>query len=133
MSKIITSGSWALEFNLSNVSQTKRSKVNQFFKVRFQKALSRSFFHEGDLIFTLLFTEHLKVDKLLLPKVLMCHKVEPLQFLCIVFIIIIVIIFIIVIGIYFCKAEQPLQGMELEKKKKERWKAYKKTFKKEPK
>ena len=46
----------------------------------------------------------------------MCHKVEPLQFLCIVFIIIIVIIFIIVIGIYFCKAEQPLQGMELREK-----------------
>ena len=45
----------------------------------------------------------LKVNKLMLPKDLMCRKVDPLQFLFIV-IMIIVVIFIILIGIHSCKA-----------------------------
>lgn len=77
----------------------------------------------------------LKVNKLVLPKDLMCRKVDPLQFLFIV-IMIIVVIFIILIGIYSCKAQQPQQDIKAwsyKKKKKEIWKAYKEAFQKEPK
>ena len=45
----------------------------------------------------------LNVNKLVLPKDLMCRKVDPLQSLFIV-IMIIIVIFIILIGIHSCKA-----------------------------